>query len=137
MAAVAAVTLAACASPPPATPVAAPAKPATAFVELENPADGTRIALKRGGELKVVLDAVPTANLQWEARPDVGPVLSPIGQRAFVGKSYNPADLSAGAWNIFRYRGEQAGNVTLQLDLRRFGEPGPAVRTLHYDVSVE
>src|SRR4029453_4764636 len=98
--ALAAIAIASCASPPP-PPAPAPAKPASAFVELENPADGTRIALKRGGELKLVLDAVPTNNLQWEARGDSGRVLSPIGARAYVGKAQNPADLSAGAWNVF------------------------------------
>jgi hypothetical protein len=130
----AAIALASCASPPPA---AAPAKPASSYVELENPADGTRIALKRGGELKLVLDAVPVNNLQWEARADTGPVLLPIGTRAYVGKTTNPLDLSAGAWNVFRYRGAEPGNVTLQFDLRRFGEPGPATRTVRYEVSVE
>lgn len=135
------VFLAACASTPPpapATPAATTtAQPAAARVELENPANGTRIALKRGGELKLVLDANPTMTLQWQGSPSVGPVLAPIGQRVYVGKSVNVYDLTAGGWNIFAYRGQQAGRVTLQFDLRREGEPGPAVKTVRYEVTVE
>ena len=135
-----AALLAACASTSPGSPAkpsSAAAAPALARVELENPANGTRIALKRGGELKLVLDANPTLTLQWQGSADVGPVLSPIGQRVYVGKSMNVYDLKAGGWNIFAYRGEQAGQVTLQFDLRRADEPGPAVKTVRYEVTVE
>jgi len=136
----------ACATPAPRAPspgtpgpapAAAPTQPSSSYVELTNPADGTRIALQRGGELKLIFDAQPAYNLQWEAGPAAGPVLSPIGQRIFVGKSANPIDYKAGAWNVFRYRGEQTGRVTLKFDLRPFGVTGPAVKTLQYDVAVE
>jgi len=138
------VLLCACAAPTPTPAASAPAPqtaaaapPASSYVELTNPADGTRIALQRGGELKLIFDAQPAYNLQWEAGPAPAPVLSPIGQRVFVGKSTNPIDYKAGAWNVFRYRAEQAGRVTLKFDLRPFGEAGPAVKTLQYDVAVE
>lgn len=145
---VAVLMLGACAAPAAApsapAPVPAPAPQATAavaaassYVELTNPANGTRIALKRGGELKLVLDADPLHNLQWEAGSNLAPVLVPIGQRVFVGKSENPMDYKAGAWNVFRFRGEQTGNVTLKFDLRPFGETGPATRAVQYDVAVE
>jgi hypothetical protein len=104
-------------------------------VELENPADGATIKVKRGGELKLVLDGAPLLQQRWEADPNVGPVLAPIGTRAVVGKSMNQADLSAGQWNIFRYRAEQAGKVTLKLELKRPAEP-PA-KVVRYEVVVE
>ncbi|MCC6869177.1 MAG: protease inhibitor I42 family protein [Burkholderiales bacterium] len=104
-------------------------------VDLTNPADGTTIRLKRGGELKLILDGAPVQQQQWNADPDVGPVLSPIGGKAVVPKSMNPLDLTAGQWNIFRYRAEQPGKVTLKLGLQR---PGQAPeKTAKYEVIVE
>jgi hypothetical protein len=50
--------VAACAAPP-------SGPPAVEKGELTNAADGTRIAIKRGGELKVVLDANITTGYQW------------------------------------------------------------------------
>jgi predicted secreted protein len=117
-----------------AAPALAQPKP-PAPVELENPADGTTIKVKRGGELKLVLDGAPLVQQTWEADAKVGPVLSPIGNRAVVGKSVNPADLSAGQWNIFRYRAAEPGKVTLKLDLKR--AEGPPVKTVRYEVVVE
>lgn len=136
----AAVVASACAqNPQPAAPAqtAAPAAQASAFVELQNPANGTRVALKKGGELKLLLDADPVRQTHWVAADNVGPVLSPIGQRAFVSKSSNVIDIAAGGWNIFRYRAEQAGKVTLTLEARRTDAPAPALRTVRYEVTVE
>lgn len=104
-------------------------------VELENPADGAKITVKHGGELKLILDGAPLTQQSWRADGDVGPVLSPIGDRAIVGKSMNQADLSAGQWNIFRYRAEKPGKVTVKL---AFGRPGqPPDKTAKYEVVVE
>ena len=115
----------------------APPGPAKAFVELENPSDGTRIAVKKGGELKLVIDARPVNQLQWKQVGPVAPTLSPIGQRAYVSKAMNPLNLAAGGWNIFRYRAEQAGTVTLVLELAATDVPQPSARTVRYEVIVE
>ena len=115
----------------------APPAPAKAMVELENPADGTRIAVKKGGELKLVIDARPINQLQWKQVAPVAPTLSPIGERAYVSKSMNPLDLAAGGWNIFRYRAEQTGNVTLVLELAATDVPQPSARVVRYEVNVE
>lgn len=123
--------------PGPAVAAAAPAAPARDYVELTNPADGTRIAVKRGGELKLVIDARPVNQLQWKQVAVIAPTLSPIGERAYVSKSMNPLDLTAGGWNIFRYRAEQPGNVTLVLELAATDVPQPAARVVRYDVKVE
>lgn len=123
--------------PGPAAVHPAPAAPAKEFVELTNPADGTRIAVKKGGELKLIIDARPVNQLQWKQAAPVAPVLSPIGERAYVSKSTNPLDLVAGGWNIFRYRADQAGNVTLVLELAATDVPQPAARVVRYQVTVE
>jgi len=107
------------------------------FVELTNPANGTRIALKTGGELKLVMDADPQNATHWVGEEKLGPVLSRIGESVLVSKSMNVADNTAGAWNIFRYRAERPGKITLQLESRRFDAPGPALRTVRYEVTVE
>jgi len=123
--------------PGPAAANPAPAAPAREFVELTNPADGTRIALKKGGELKLIIDARPVNQLQWKQTMPVAPVLSPIGERAYVSKSTNPLDLAAGGWNIFRYRADRAGTVTLVLELAATDVPQPAARVVRYQVTVE
>jgi len=142
---IAAMLLAACAQTPvaapaaPAPPPQAPAGPgpASMLVELTNPANGTRIALKTGGELKLVMDADPQNATHWVSDDKLSPVLSPIGERVLVSKSMNVADNTAGAWNIFRFRAEKPGKVTLALEARRFDAPGPALRTVRYEVTVE
>jgi predicted secreted protein len=158
--------LAACAQAPAVTPAAAPAPaaesviapmpgadgkygpgpalanppppgPAKEFVELENPADGTRIALKQGGELKLVIDARPMNQLQWKQVAPVEPTLSPIGDRIYVSKSTNFFDLKAGGWNIFRYRAGKPGTVKLVLELAATDVPQPSTRSVRYEVTVE
>jgi hypothetical protein len=106
-------------------------------VELTNPANGAKIALKKGGELKLVFDADPAHSVQWANEGNVGPTLSQIGQRVMVSKSVNVADYTAGAWNIFRYRAEKPGNVKLTFENKRYDAPGPALRAVTYDVTVE
>lgn len=123
--------------PGPAVANPPPPAPAKALVELRNPADGTRIAVKKGGELKLVIDARPANQLQWKQVGDAGPTLTPIGQRVYVSKSINPLDLTAGGWNIFRYRAEQSGTVTLVLELAATDVPQPSARVIRYQVNVE
>ena len=114
-----------------------PGQSKTSVVELINPANGTRIALKAGNELKLMLDADPTNSMQWVSETKVAPVLSPIGQRAFVSKSSNVVDLTAGGWNIFRFKAEKPGNLTLTFEAKRTDQAGPALRTVRYEVTVE
>jgi predicted secreted protein len=110
--------------------------PAVENGELTNAADGTVIAIRRGGELKVVLDTNPTVTIPWEGDANVGPALAPIGQRIYVGKGMNSYDIAAGGFNIFRYRAEQPGKVTLRFASRRPGESAPS-QTVHYEVTVQ
>lgn len=68
---------------------------------------------------------------------DVAPTLSPIGRRVYVSKVINPLDLNAGGWNIFRYRAEQTGTVTVVLELAATDVPQPSARVIRYQVIVE
>jgi len=127
--------LAACASGPKAPEV--PLPPASEFVELTNAPDGTRVVLKKGGELKIVLDATTqTTGFQWQGPPSVAPLLSPIGQRIYVSKSTNPIDLLAGGYNVLRYRAADTGKATLTMEYRRPWETEPG-KVVKYEVNVE
>ena len=129
--------LGACASGPKSPAAEIPPAPATEFVELVNAPDATRVALKKGGELKIVLDATTqTTGFGWQGPPNVAPLLSPIGQRIYVSKSTNPIDLAAGGYNVLRYRAADTGKATLTMEYRRPWETEPG-KVLKYEVTVE
>jgi len=114
-----------------------PPAAAVKSVDLDNAADGTKVTLARGTELKVMLDAEALAGLQWRSPKDVAPVLSPIGDRIFLSKGLDPRYLGGGGWNVFRFRAERSGKVTLVFDYGPFDLAAPATRTVRYEVSVE
>jgi predicted secreted protein len=111
--------------------------PAPEMVDLENPPTGTPIRVRKGGEVKLVLDAVPSTGFQWQGPPTVTPTLSPIGQRIFVPKTADSRNVGAGGFNIFRYRAEQPGKVTIHFEYRRVWETVPPAKTLDFVVTVE
>jgi inhibitor of cysteine peptidase len=117
---------------------AAPLPPPVREAELANAADGTRVVLARGGEVKILLDVVPKTGMQWHMPANVAPVLSPIGQPIYVGKSAEVRNVGAGAMNIFRFRAEQPGRVDLEFAYRRpwESELAPA-QVRHYEVIVQ
>jgi predicted secreted protein len=111
--------------------------PAPEMVDLENPPTGTPIRVRKGGEVKLVLDSMPSTGFQWQGPPTVAPTLSPIGTRAFVPKVADPRNVGAGGFDVFRYRAEQPGKVALQFEYRRVWETIPPAKTLRYEVMVE
>jgi predicted secreted protein len=132
LALVAALTLiTACATPP-------SAPPAVEKGELTNAADGTRIAIKRGGELKVVLDANITTGFQWQSPTNPTPAMAAIGTPIYVGTAADSQKVGQGGTNIFRFRADNPGHVVLQFDYRRPWETSVApAKTVRYDVVVE
>jgi len=142
----AAVLAAGCASQQPAPPPGAlptdthrvlpPAKAATS-VDLDNAADGTKVTLAPGNEIKVMLDAQALAGFQWRGAKGFEPVLSQLGQRIFLSKGLDPRYMGGGGWNVFRYRAERSGKVTLQFDYGPFDLAAPATRTVRYEITVE
>ncbi len=137
-----ALAVTACATAP--TAPAAPAAPAVAAVpaapersELDNAPDATSITIKVGGELMVKLDTNLTTGYQWMAPAAVGSVLSPIGNPVYVNKGNEPRFIGAGGTNVFRYKGEQAGQATLQFDHKRpWDANAPVARSVRYTVIV-
>ena len=112
--------------------------PAVENGDLTNAVDGTRVAIKRGGELKVVLDANITTGYQWQSPTNPAPVMSAIGTPTYVSKAVDPRTMGSGGTNIFRFRAENPGQVALQFDYRRPWETGVApANTLRYDVTVQ
>ncbi len=128
------------APPAPPAPAAAPAAPgpaATKNVDLDNADDGTRVTLARGAEVKVILDANVTTGFQWQLAGDVAPQLAQVGTRVYVSRG-DPRATGAGGINVFRFRGEQPGQATLQFEYRRPWETGvPAAKSVRYPVTVQ
>jgi len=162
LSAVAALLVAACATPAATTPVAPAAAPAAAAapkspdpvsaqppagtpqanaipgVELTNATDGRKVTVKRGGEVKLVLDLNGIYEFAWEMDNKVEPTLAQIGERIYVtnGRNSNPYDVLAGGYSIYRFRAEQPGTVALQLSKHSRAD-GKTLATVHYDVTVE
>jgi predicted secreted protein len=64
--------------------------------------------------------------------------MSMIGTPIYVGKTAEFYYIGAGGTNIFRFRAEKEGQVTLQFDYRRPWEATvPPAKTLRYDVVVQ
>lgn len=146
LAIVAALVAAGCASGPPSDPAPAaaptdhrvlPAAPNVTSVDLDNAADGTKVRLSRGQEIKVMLDAQALAGFQWRVPKGYEPVLSQIGDRIFLSKGIDPRYLGGGGMNVFRYRAERPGTVTLVFDYGPFDLAAPATRTVRYTVTVD
>ncbi len=114
--------------------MAAPAAP----VELTNAADGRKVTIKRGDEIKLVLDINGLSELAWEMEKPAAPTLAQIGERIYVGNSHgtNSYDVLSGGFTVYRFRAEQPGMVALQLSKHSRAD-GKTLATVHYDVTVE
>lgn len=121
----------------PATPTAPIAPAAPEKGELDNAPDGASITIKQGGELIVKLDTNLTTGYQWTGPASSGPVLSMIGNPIYVNKGNEPRFIGAGGVNVFRFKAEQAGRVTLQFDHKRPWEANAApAKSIRYAVVV-
>jgi hypothetical protein len=122
--------------PPSAQPPAGSQGNVVPVVELTSAMDGARVTVKRGGEVKLLLDLQGMYELGWELESKVEPALAPIGERIYVGKGTNGYDVLAGGWSIYRFRAEQPGKATLQL-AKHSRADGRTVATVHFAVVVE
>ena len=84
-----------------------------------------------------MLDAQALAGFQWRGPRNAAPVLSQIGDRIFLSKGLDPRYLGGGGWNVFRYRAERSGKVTLTFDYGPFDLAAPATKSVRYEVTVE
>lgn len=105
-------------------------------VELTNATDGRKVTVKRGNEVKLVLDLNPVQELAWELEKAPAPTLDQIGERIYIGRGSNGYDILAGGVSIYRFRAEQPGTATLTLTKHSRAD-GKALATVHYDVTVE
>ena len=117
---------------PPAGTVATPVVP----VELTNAADGRKVSIARGGEVKLVLDLDSIHELAWEMDKPAAPALAQIGERIYIGRGTNAYDIRAGGYSIYRFRAEQPGTAALQLTKHSRAD-GKPVATVRYDITVE
>jgi hypothetical protein len=122
--------------PPSARPP--PGVPPTAVpgIELRTDADGKTAHVQRGGEVKLVLDLKGMYEFAWELQGKAEPVLSPIGERIYIGNGTNAYDVLAGGFSIYRFRAEQPGPVTLTLSKRSRAD-NAVIRTVRFDVIVD
>ena len=85
----------------------------------------------------MILDANASTGFQWQLAGDASPQLAAIGTRIYVSRG-DPRAMGAGGINVFRFRGEQPGEATLQFEYRRPWETGvPAAKTIRYPVTVQ
>ena len=74
---------------------------------------------------------------QWRGPKAFTPVLSQVGERIFLSKGLDPRYMGGGGWNVFRFRAEQSGKVTLTFDYGPFDLAAPATKTVRYEITVE
>jgi predicted secreted protein len=84
-----------------------------------------------------MLDAEPLAGFHWRLPKGYQPVLSQIGDRIFLSKGIDPRYLGGGGWNVFRYRAERSGTVTLTFEYGPFDDAAPPTKSVRYAVTVE
>jgi predicted secreted protein len=84
-----------------------------------------------------MLDSTPSTGFQWQGPPNVAPALSPIQPRAHQTRSAGGGVLGATGRDVFRYRAEQPGKVTLSFDYRRVWEMIPPQKSVKYEITVE
>jgi len=104
-------------------------------VDLDNAADGTKVTLKRGNELKVMLDADLRSGSHWRYPAGFAPVLSQLGERIFLTRG--TVYLGGGGRNVFRYRAEAQGTATLVFEYGPLDAAAPAAKSVRYHVTVE
>lgn len=117
---------------PPAGTAATPVVP----LELTNAADGRKVTVRRGDEIKLVLDLNGIYELAWEMQAPAAPTLAQIGERIYIGRGTNGYDVLAGGYSIYRFRAEQPGTAALQLTKHSRAD-GKPVATVRYDITVE
>lgn len=106
-------------------------------VELTNATDGRSVTIRRGDEVKLVLDLNGIYELAWQMEKPAEPTLAQIGDRIYVtnGRGTNGYDVLAGGFTIYRFRAEQPGTVALQLSKHARAD-GKTLATVRYSVTV-
>jgi predicted secreted protein len=123
--ALAAFTLASCATTPPAR-------------EIDASADGSRVTLAPGQALRLTLDANPATGYRWVIDRSAATVLTAVGQPMYTPISTSVPLVGAGGTMTFDFVASAAGSDTLQLAYRRPSPKDSAVlRSLRVEVVVQ
>ena len=120
----AAFTVASCATPP--------------TREIDATADGSRVVLVPGQELRITLDANPASGYRWVVDRSAATVLTPVGPPLYTPSSTSVPLVGAGGTMAFDFVAASVGSDTLQLTYRRvMTTDAAAARSLHVEVVVQ
>jgi inhibitor of cysteine peptidase len=123
--ALAAFTLASCATPPP-------------LREIDGSADGSRVTLAPGQALRITVAANPATGYRWVIDRAAAAVLLPVGPPLYTPVSTSAPLVGAGGTMTFDFVAGAAGSDTLQLAYRRQSPKDSAVaRSLRVEVVVQ
>jgi inhibitor of cysteine peptidase len=122
--ALAAFTLASCATPPP-------------LREIDGSADGSRVTLVPGQALRITVNANPATGYRWVVDRAAAAVLLPVGQPMYTPTSTSVPLVGAGGTMTFDFVASAAGSDTLQLAYRRQATQDAVARSLRVEVVVQ
>lgn len=119
-----ALDLASCAAEPP-------------LLEIGASADGSRVTLAPGQELRVTVAANPATGYRWVIDRGAAAVLQPVDEPLYTPTSTSVPLVGAGGTMTFDFRAAAAGSDTLELTYRRPSPTGSVVaRSLRVEILV-
>ena len=106
--------------------------------EIDATADGSRVVLVPGQELRITVDANPASGYRWVVDRSAAAVLTPVGQPLYTPSSTSVPLVGAGGTMAFDFVAAGMGSDTLQLTYRRVAATeAVAARSLRVEVVVQ
>lgn len=106
-------------------------------LEIDGSADGSRVTLAPGQELRIVVDDNPASGYRWMIDRGATGVLQLVGQPIYTPTSLGAPLVGAGGTMTFDFRADAVGSDTLQLAYRRLSQRASApARNLRVEVVV-
>jgi len=94
-------------------------------VNVDEGDDSSQVELEQGQILVVTLESNPTTGYRWEVVETQESILEQMGEAEFKpSQTGEPPLVGAGGWEIFRFKGISAGQMTLKLGYHRPWEEG-------------
>lgn len=107
-------------------------------LRLENPADGTKVVLKRGQQLAVRLDLTSGTGFGWTYEQTGNMELFPSGETPTLEMAHADGRPGGGGILQFTFRATRTGSGTLKLNYRRPWETNvPPAKAITLDVLVQ
>lgn len=96
---------------------------ASADVKVNLSDNGSQVALEQGQVLAVTLEANPTTGYWWEVAQVEASILEQMGAGVYhMDDTEDPPPPGTGGVKIYRFKAVGAGQTTLELALRGYGE---------------